>query len=359
MSLFCPSCDAVFTGTLACPRCGTRLITPGEAPVLRRPSGPRGREPIRPTPVVRTVVGVVAAFGLYFAAYDWLSAVAAAGGSSPKDWWATETGRLAGYVLAAVAAGLGGLLAGAGQVGGLTTGLIAGAACAAIPVATNYVPGRPPTGATVVVAAAALVVAGLAAKIGATVWPAVPDYTAAAGPLPRGSAIIGLGGDRLDNDAGRPTAWIRVAVATTLIVFAFSEAEWVHGWVRVAAGWQINSGTVKSSPDTCLIIAGVMVLLAGITGGASTGAGLWHGLLVGAASTGGLVILARRYGEPPAVVGLLNRLDSADVLSEPHSVFALGLCLAVACGVAGWFGGVLLPPLAAKRERLRDHGGFA
>ena len=353
MNLFCPTCEAAFSTATLCPRCGGRLITPGEAFAMAADSSPDATDPIPPTAAVRVIVGTVAALGLFFALREWVSAGLSAFDLS-ETWWRGPNAKYANTGLAAFATILGGLLAGAGRPIGAVTGIVVGIACAVLVVTASTKPGRPPAYETQLGAALIVGLGAIAGLVGSRIWPTKIELPSAdAGS--RGSSISSLGRSipGVDNDTGQPTAWIKIILATALAVATVVFAEVIREWLRTGTGGRFNVGGDTWAPFVSLQIAGFLMMIVAAIAGVGTGAGLRHGLICGALTAAGVVFLATRDGLPLSVQGLLELYDLPFNLRVPQTLIALVGTLIGACAVAGWFGGLLLPPLAPKTKMKR------
>src|SRR5205085_11069846 len=104
MQLFCPACQAAFSGTSRCPRCGGLLLMPQEATALAPRPRVSGYEPVRPTPLARAVVGTLIALGLYLGLRKLATGWALATEPDPEAWWLSFDGLRAvfGFQAAAV-----------------------------------------------------------------------------------------------------------------------------------------------------------------------------------------------------------------------------------------------------------------
>ena len=353
MQLYCPTCDAAYTAVDRCPACAGRLVLPTE--VREAVSGvapPPPPDPIRPTALARATVGVVVAMGLYVGLREWAAAAAALAGGSLADG---EDGALA-VVVALRAAGVlaGGLVAGAGRPQGLATGALAGLVCGGL-----FLFGDVTAGATagardlgVVLGLAAL--AAAAGSLGGRVWPPAADLPDPL-PDPRGSSLARLADEEKEAKRGRPTLWPQVLIGVSLIVAGVASADQARAALKAGTNGVLNVGGPAQAPVVDVELAALAVVAAGLIAGANTGAGLRHGLLVGAFGGLGVVLGAGRGGESFYLVTEgLHAVLGVPMAETPGRDALLLLFAAVFVGgsFGGWLGGQMFPPLV-KRKRLR------
>jgi hypothetical protein len=343
MYLFCPKCQAQHPAAGRCPRCSSRLLSPGEAAevMARAPEPPS--EVIHTTLVRRVVVGSVVALGLHLAFREWAMAVLAATGGSADGGavWLNFTLRLVGTVV-------GGVLAGAGRRMGFGGGAAVGAVSGFAWVAVDAFPHIQTDPVAVGLAVGLAGVGAAAAAAGGVVWPAPVDLPAPDVSLSRNSSLLRLKPGDGRKKVDRPTRWVRVVVAVTVAVCGVLAADMIRealgklpkGLFNLAAGKRVDAQ-----------ITGFLLLVAGMLGGATTGAAVRHGLIAGLVVGLAVAGLAAVHpdGPPPGVEFVTDQLDMS---GQPGAAAAGGVALAVVV-VGAWLGGQLFPPLARKKKLAR------
>lgn len=357
MQLFCPNCQAAYVGTTHCTKCGGRLLSPQESFITSGPPSLPLPDPVRPTLGGRVVIGCLVAFGV-LAGLREAAGVFLLPGTDPGEWWASDAAWPAVLALRLAAVVAGGLVAGAGReqgaVSGLMVGLLAGGVFTAGDAAAagglhGWVP--------IAVALMFPVVAAPAGALGTWVWP--PDV-----PLPepsypvssRGSNFSRLAVEAQIRRAGRPTAWVRVAVGGAVAAAGVIAADELRVWLARSSGGLFQTGGPARAGMVGLEIAAILMTAGAAAAGATTGAGLRHGLLAGLLAVAGVLIGAagREDRTFPAANGLFQLLgvDPAPVTTvNAGGLVAIGILALMA--VAGWLGGQLFPPLAPPAVRNR------
>ena len=338
MQLFCPACDAAFTGAARCPRCGGLLLPPDEGGYdpAARPAPPPAH--LRLSPGGRVVVGTVAALGLYLGLRELTTGWVLAAAADPAGWWLTPGG------LAAAGRGRGGSVGGA--VGG---------ACGGLFLAAEVAAGTPPGQAVLYLQPALLVVGGCASgAAGAKVWAAVPELELPAPVTKKLSSI------RLETvaeiDPGRPTAWARVLLGAAVMVAGVGLAEEVRTKAQRFSGGMLRVESRGQARFISWQVATLAILAGGAVAAAGTGAGLRHGLFAGALGAAGVVGLTLARGElDPPVAYLLDKLEigTADPAARPVLLVGAGAVLATGL-FGGWLAGQLFVPLAPPHMRNRS-----
>jgi hypothetical protein len=356
MNLFCPTCDAAFTGATNCPRCGGRLITPAEAFALPLGAMPEPPDLIRPTAAIRVLVGTVAGLGVFFAGRDLVSA-GAAPGESVSDWWATPVGLGVGVALRVVAATVGGLLAGAGRPNGAVTGLIAGLILAGLFRAVLGNVESTTKGMEAVAFAAVVVVAAATGMVGAYRWQPAGDPPRIGRRSTHGSSLERFAEQqsKVRQATSPPTRWFRVLLAASLAVAGVTLADEFREELSTLTGRAGRLGNPGSAGVIDLGIATAFLLAAGVFAGAGSAAGGRHGLLAGIVAAVGVVVFVPRRGEAALqpITTLLENLDFPTDLGATDSLLAVAATVAGTLCAAGWIGSQLLPPLAPEALRKR------
>lgn len=350
MNLYCPSCQSAFPGTDLCPRCGVRLLTPAEAFTIMPDREFEAPDTIRATLITRLVVGLTVGAGLYLGLHEWATAT----GTPSEATVENEAGVWVGFGMQVVAVVVGGLLAGAGRPLGLFTGLFVGLGIAALSV-VPAVRGEGIDGLGGGLAAGVVALGAAAGFVGAKVWPATSEVV---DPIGRGSgsslAHLAESEDRARTN--RQTDWLRIVVAVTIALIGLGGSGSIRAGIRSTTNGAIHMGGPGASPMSDLGVASLFVLTAAVVAGANTRSGPRHGLILGAAV--GLIAIAMSTQRiPSAVVGLLKLFEIHPDISNPNALLAVMATFLIVCGVTGWFGGQLLPPLAPKwmlKKRLVD-----
>lgn len=357
MNLFCPSCEAAYAGAAVCPKCGGRLITPAEAYSLPGQTPPAAPPLDRPTVFTRVGVGAIVGLGLYLAGRDWAAAVAVPEGSAAK-WWAGPTGEAVAFGLRAFAAAVGGLLAGAGRPQGAVTGLIVGAVLGGLfltfePTAGKAIGVPPPA-----LIAGLAVLAAAGGMLGAKVWPVAVEPPLADAGGSRGSSLTRLADEQrqFNLESSRPTRWVRVAIAAAVAVVGVAYADAIRAQVKaLGVRGTLSNPAMETTVD--LGIALIAVVAGGLTAGATTGAGLRHGLIAGALAVGGVFAQAPRVPNEAGLRPLISFLELVEVdppeLAGVQPKAIIGGAILGAFAFTGWLGNQLLPPLAPPSMRKR------
>ena len=355
MQLFCPDCQAAFTGVSRCPRCSGLLLMPEEAP----PSGPKRSHPItpsplRPTPAGRVIVGTVVALGLYLGLRKILIGWVFATESDPSGWWLTTDGLVAVFGIQAVAGLFGALLTGTGRVSGFSLGAATGGLCGGLFLAAEVIAGTPSGQLVLYLQPLILAVGGgLAGAVGGRIWASVPELDMPR-PVAKKQSSIQLDTD-IPKKKRRPTAWARVIIGASIIVAGIGMAEPLRAKAEKASAGALRVESRGQGRFISWQIATLSILLGGAVAGAGTGAGARHGLLTGFLGAVGVVGLSATQGDLSPPLGyLLEKFHLCD--TSPNDPATLGLItvgVLVTGLVGGWLGGTILLPLAPPHMRTR------
>jgi hypothetical protein len=271
-------------------------------------------------------------------------------------WWSTETAGWVTLGMRAAAAAAGGLVAGAGRASGWMTGLLSATIAGGLLLATDVAAHPAGPGPVAYLAVLATAIAGLiAGTLGTVIWP-VPVEMPMSRTGSRGSSLLRLAQEQEDARKGRPTQWLRVFIGVSIAFSGVVAADVMRTGLTKGSAGALHMGSAFHAPIICLELAAAAIFFAGATAGASTGAGIRHGLLAGFFAAVAVVALTvlRSPFLFPAVEGYYwvanvpneNVRDTGALAELLVSVWAI-------CTLGGWFGGQLLPPLASKAQLQR------
>ena len=348
MYLYCPKCHAQHPAAGRCPKCSSLLMSPGEAADALAVSVPPPPDPVETTFAGRVAVGCVVALGLHLALREWTTAALGPTGAASDP-----VGFAVGYLLRLLAAGVGGVMAGAGRRLNFSGGAVVGAVSGLAWLLVDGYPAvvlDPLRGGLVAVIAA---VAGLVAMAAGQIWPepvVVPDA-----PSPRGSSLMGLKPTDGKRRTGRPTHWFQVALAVALAVGGIAAAETVRASLRGLPAGLLHLGGPAAVTRVDFQLTVIAVLVAAVVAGAGTGAGLRHGLFAGVLTAVGVIAL-RTTSTEDALPGLdwLAAATCAPDAPGRTVEFVLAGCAFGAMAVGGWLGGQLFLPLKRRRTLPRE-----
>lgn len=355
MQLFCPACQAPFSGVSRCPRCGGLLLMPHEvAPETEHRPAQAEVGLAQPTAVGRVFVGTVLALGLYLAVRKLVTGLVLATESDPAGWWLSVKGWSAVYALQTLAVLFGAVLAAAGRTGGYSLGVSVGVACGGLLLAHELVGGAPPRDLVLYMHLPVLATAGLVAgAAGARVWSAAPKVEM---PVPNPSKLSSLCMlEEADRERERPTEWVRVLAGAAIMVAGVALADHARMFAQKYSGGILRVQSMIEGEFVTWQLATFTVLLGGLVAGAGTGAGARHGFvagLLGGAAVYGLCV--KFGGAVPPLEFWLVRLSLDELpLTDPSVVVGIGGSVLLVALFGGWLGGVLLPPLATEQQRKR------
>jgi hypothetical protein len=359
MLLFCPECQSAFTGVSRCPRCGGLLLMPEEAPPAAD-AGSYAPEAVELTPpFARVVVGTVVGLGLYLGLRKLSAGFVLAILHEAESWWQSSEALTAIFILQLVSCGFGALLASAGRTRGIALGAGVGTLCGGLFLLAESLDGAPPTQLVFLLQPVLMTIcAAIAGAVGSWVWAAVPELDMPA-PLVKKSSSIELLQEK-PKHAERPTKWLRVIVGSIVIVAGMGLAEKARIGAEKASGGMLRVESRGQGKFMSWQIATLAVLAGGAFAGATTGAGLRHGVfvgLIGAFGGGALMMMRSEFTQPEEY--LLKYMNLAVTgPGDPVAVLGIGFGILVATLVGGWFGGQLFPPLAPEHMRRRNLHAF-
>lgn len=361
MLLFCPDCQAAFTGVSRCPRCGSLMLMPEEAAPSPEMEAAYAPPPalLDPTPTGRALVGTVAALGLYLGLRKLAIGWACATSADPDGWWLTTTGLTVVFALQALSAVFGSGLAAAGRTQGITLGAAVGGMCGALFLTAEVIAGVPAGQLVLLVQPVVLgAVGAVAGAAGAWYWPPIPQVEMPP-PAVKKSSSIELKADP-PKDAARPTSWLRVGVGAAVIIVGVGLVDQVRTGAEKASQGVLKVETRGQGKFLSWQMAMFAVLAGGVVAGASTGAGMWHGAFAGV--IGGLgaaaQIAARGVFSQPAEYLLQTFHIAPTDPRDPAALGVVGFGVFVGAMVGGWFGGQLFLPLAPPHMRNRTIRAF-
>ncbi len=338
MYLFCPRCNTQHLASSRCPRCSSRLLSPGEASDLLPTQHAAAPPPPPATPGFggRIVVGSLVALGMHLAIWEWAFAAAGVVGLTDLDWhlWL-------GLALRVVGTLVGGVLAGAGRLRSFSTGAFVGAVSAVAWLAVDAYPHVVFDVVRLVAAGALVVLGGSAAVVGGVIWP--PPVEVKPPESSRNSSLFKLktsDGTR----QGKPVAWVRAGIAAAVAVCGVLAAELIR---QVLAKMPQGTFNVDMTARSDAILAGFVAIVAGVVAGATTGRGWRQGAISGLAA--GLVVMsisATMTAGPPLPVQFI--MDACGLESPGGGVAIAGVALFAVVTLGGWFGGQLFPVLRRK-----------
>ena len=339
MYLFCPRCNTQHLASSRCPRCSSRLLSPGEASdLLPMPHAvPPPPPPTSPGFGGRIIVGSLVALGLHLALWEWAFAVAGAVGVADIEWdlWLGLGLRLVGTLV-------GGVLAGAGRPRSFSTGAFVGGVSAVAWLAVDAYPEVTFDVARLVAAGVLVVVAGCAAVVGGVVWP--PPVEVKPPDSSRNSSLFKL--KTTDGrKRGRPIAWVRAVIGVTIAVCGVLAADLIrHGLTKMPQG-TFNNLTMTARSDA--IIAAFIAVLAGVVSGATTSRGWRQGAISGLATSLVVVTMSATLPDGPPMP-VVYVMDTAGLESPGAGVAIAGGVVFAVVTLGGWFGGQLFPVLRNK-----------
>jgi hypothetical protein len=260
---------------------------------------------------------------------------------------------LSSFALASrsVSIALGALIAGAGRTGGYGLGLLVGALASTFWLGWDSLNG---TGSlATVVGMITCPLLGLAlGHFGSIVWPAPIAL-----PKPQNqaqSSLLKVGDGPPSEKNERPTQWLRVVIASAIIVFVPIVASFARqSLAKMPASLMESLSDPAVLPRTECQVAGLILMISGIIAGASTKAGLRHGALAGIIGT--TAMLGVTSIEPAASERLFTYVAKLCQV-EPGTSTSYGVVALGSLGVvlaSSWLGSQLFPPIVRRERRRR------
>ncbi len=312
--------------------------------------------PLEPTAAGRVAVGVLVALGGYLGLREWVVAGLLGAEIAGEEWWSTDTAAWVMLGMRVAAAVVGGVVAGAGRIGGWMTGILAGGVSGGLLLAADVTAHPAGPGPVAYLAALGTVLAGLVAgTFGAIIWPAPVDLPKSRVGS-RGSSLLRLAQEQEDARKGRPTQWLRIIIGMSIAFSGIVAADVVRAGLTKGSGGALHMGSVFHAPIVCVELATALIFFGGATAGASTGAGVRHGLIAGLLAAVAIVVLTATRDPDifPAVEGFfwVTNIPNENI-RETGSLAELLVAIWGVCTLGGWFGGQILPPLATKAQLTR------
>jgi hypothetical protein len=195
----------------------------------------------------------------------------------------------------------------------------------------------------------------MAGAIGGRMWPPpaeLPDPESAG----HGSSLAALVEEEEQKKSARPTAWGRLGLALVLLVTVVAGADATRQLLKKGSAGLLEMGGPVQAPLVDLQLATIGVIFAGAFAGASTGAGLRHGVILGVLGALAVLGLASANLESVRAIeeGILRMFDlPTDGSAGGTGTLAVVGSVFVLTALAGWFGGQLMPVLASKSQLTR------
>ncbi len=306
----------------------------------------------KPTPSGRALVGTVIAIGLYLALRKISTGIFDA--LEDESWWLSARALATVFTLQGISAAFGAVLASAGRPRGIALGGLIGGLCGGSFLASEIAAGAPPGQLVLLLQPFWLAFLGaIAGAVGAWIWPGVPEFELPP-PLVKKSSSIQLSDDT-PIERTRPTAWYRILIGATVMVFGMAVADQARSSLEKASGGMLKVSSRGQGKFMSWQIATLAVLVGGAFAGAATGAGIRHGVYAGV--LGGIGVAAfgavrGELGQPQEYLLTWMKLDFNGP-QDPVAMLGIGLGVLIASLVGGWFGGQLFLPLAPPHMRKR------
>jgi hypothetical protein len=353
MQLFCPACQAAFSGESRCPRCGGLLLMPQEAVALPPRTHDSGYEPYSPSSTNRIVTGTVLALVFDLAVRQLTSGWLLTSAVDAESWWLSFEGLQVVLGIQTAAVIFGAVLAAAGRPQGYFLGTIVGGLCGLLFLGAEvFGSGAPVLDLVMLVQPGVLLVTGAIAGVaGSRVWPTPPDVEKPLPTQPKLSSIQ-LGTEEIIHP-GRPTNWVRIVVGTLVMVAGVTQADKSRFYAQKYSGGALHVQSQAQGKFLSLQLATLAALIGAGFAGACTGAGLRHGLLTGALAGAGVIAIGAATGEVVAPIEYwLGKLQMNGLGWAELSVMAtVAMSVTMVGIVGGWLGGALFPPLAPAHMR--------
>lgn len=359
MQLFCPACNAAFPRASRCPKCGGLLLMPHE---VASDAPPRSQLPptlAQPTAVGCVAIGTILALGLYLAIRKGFTAALLVGGPEAAAWWLSFNGLVAVYAAQAVAVVFGAVIAGAGRLYGYSLGFIVGGICGGLFLGYELLAGAPPQALVLYLQPPVLALLGLVAGVvGSRVWIAPPDLKI---PIPTGSKLssLQLGAD-VAEEQPRPTMIIHVLAGAAIMVVGVVVADQARHFLQRNSAGMLRVQNLGQGEFITWQLATLLVLTGGVVAGASTGAGIRHGIMAGLIGGAGILGICLNQGAtlPPVEYWLVKTSLDGLPLTAPSVLTAVGGGVMFLALLGGWLGGALFLPLAPPGMRKRVNVGM-
>ncbi len=355
MRKVCLQCRGVFQNQATCPKCGVQLLEVSDHSTAL--VGARGPEEA-PQPLgmaTRFIAGCLLAQGLYYGMLLLGSGFFLVVGE--ENGWSSIIGRFFHPGLLLFSAIFGGMLAGAGNPRGLAAGTALGFFHALALLGVAFIGGKPPQAVMQFAVYAIMPVLGAAGgRYGRLIWPPLSDVFDIA-PAQAAEAKK-AGKKKIKEDV--PTAWLRIIGGAALAIGCTVWAGKIREWIVGTSGGAFTVDSRIQVQFVTWVIASLAVVIGGIFAGASTRAGIRHGMLVGLlACIGIFVIYSQVIREAlPAERFFAAMLDLPE--EEGHTPARIGLFLltnAMALSVLGGVLGATLLPRTIIPQKL-DRGSI-
>ena len=337
MAMVCPQCAGSYEQRLQCPTCKARLLYDyrGPKPTPRSPAV-RWQQ----TPWGRILIGLVLAQGLYFGLQHLLMGLMEVLNSQGllKWTWTSLSGLVFLQALQVLTLTAGGVLAGGGQLRGVTLGALVGAWNGVLSVLLDPVlhPDFVPTLSTMALVGVPMVhiVFGtLGGWIGYSIWR--PVQPTKVGDSSAAVRKPGVAKRRAPLFAGR-VAWFRVALGAVFVAAGYLTAAMVFNFIIDFSAGKLASDGLWQDRVVTWEIQALAVLVGGGVAGYNTANGFKQGLCVGLLAS--IFLAALQFG-------------FSRVAPETAALTVFGCFLL--CVGGGWFGSQLFPPVLNVRASRR------
>lgn len=350
MRKVCLQCHGVFDTQFLCPKCGVQLLEVSEqsSALLHGRGGEEASAPVGMA--TRFIAGYLLALGSFYG----MSLI----GSGfflmlgEENGWSSVLGRFIQPGLLMFAAVLGGMLAGAGNPRGLAAGGAIGLFHAMTVVGAMFAGGHPPQGMMLYAGWILLPLMGaIGGRYGRFIWPPLSDVF---NPAPIEVPVEVAKKGKKKKGPSTPTAWFRVIGGTALAIGCTVWAGRIREYIVGTSGGTFVVDSRIQVQFVTWVIAALAIVVGGAFAGASTRAGIRHGLLVGFfACVGIFLIYSQVIREPLPAERFFAALVGLPEESE-NSPARIGLFLLtnalVLSVVGGCLGSTLFPRTIASQK---------
>jgi hypothetical protein len=337
----CRQCNGVFDTQFLCPKCGIQL---SEISELSGSVYARNPEDIKPVGMAtRFLAGLLLAQGLFYGltlvGTGYFLFVGAENG------WNSVIGRFMRPVLLLSSALLGSMLAGAGNPRAIAAGAALGLFHALAVAGVLFLGGsRPETVMQLVALGTVPVIGAAGARYGRMMWPPLSDVFDF-NPLPTPDVKASKSKKKLKESI--PIAWFRIIGGAALAIGCTVWAGKIREYIVGTSGGAFMVDSRIQVQFVTWVIASLAVVIGGIFAGASTRAGLRHGLLVGLISCLGIFVIYSQVIKEALPAEYFFAHVAGLPEEEANTPARIGLFLltnAMLLSIlGGWLGSTLLP----------------
>ncbi len=347
MYLYCSKCKSQHLASERCPRCSSRLLTPGEIVEVLPQKAAKTPGNIMPTQFQVLFVSVLIALGTALGFSEMLDGLRATISMDAESL----SYAIALLISRTLSIAVGALIAGAGRGNGYGLGLLVGGIASTIWLGLDMML-QPSLNFAALSLICCPLVGMMFGALGTRVWP--KDIVLPKPQHQLQSSLLKVGDKPESEKNERPTNWLRIILACSLILFVpflATKARQTIGKMPASVMNNLNDPAVL--PRTECQLATLLLLFAGMIAGASSHTGIRHGAYAGFIGTTLMLGFSLALPENSERLFTYVAKQFGFVGNSAEGMLCVSLATFSVVLISAWLGSQLFPPIVKQRRRGR------